>query len=66
MRAVMLVTLLEESHFSSFILSFAVLQLMLLEAPQAFGFLYYTRIGHSNFLHQFRAATPLNQRKLEL
>jgi hypothetical protein len=29
---------------------------------------YYTipRIGHSDFLHQFRAATPPKHRKLEL
>jgi hypothetical protein len=26
----------------------------------------YCTIGHSNFLHQFRAATPPEQRKLEL
>jgi hypothetical protein len=35
--------------------SFGVLQLMLPEAPQPYGLLYYPRIGHSNFLHRFRA-----------
>jgi hypothetical protein len=39
---------------------------MLLEAPQPYGLLYYPHIEHSNFLHQFRAATPPEQRKLEL
>jgi hypothetical protein len=46
--------------------SFGVLQLMLPEAPQPYGLLYHRRIGHYNFLHQFRAATPPEQRKLEL
>jgi hypothetical protein len=46
--------------------SFGVLQLMLPEAPQPYGLLYYPRIGLSNFLHHFRAATPPKQRKLEL
>jgi hypothetical protein len=42
-----------------FFFSFGVLQLMLLEAPQHYGLLYYPRMGRSNFLHQFRAAhTP--------
>jgi hypothetical protein len=49
-----------------FFFSFVVLQLMLPEAPQTYGLLYYPRIGPSNFLHQFRAATPPKQRKLEL
>jgi hypothetical protein len=51
--------------FLSFI-SFAVLQLMLPEAPQPYGLLYYPRTEQSNFLHQFRAATSPKQRKLEL
>jgi hypothetical protein len=42
------------------------LQLMLPEAPQPYGLLYYRRIGLPNFLHQFRAATLPKQRKLEL
>jgi hypothetical protein len=42
--------------------SFGVLQLMLPEAPQHYGLLYYPRIGLSNILHQFRAATPPKQR----
>jgi hypothetical protein len=46
--------------------SFWVLQLMLPEAPQPYGLLYYPHIGHSSFLHQFRAVTPPKQRKLEL
>jgi hypothetical protein len=48
-----------------FFFSFGVLQLMLPEAPQSYGLLYYPRIGLSNFFHQFRAATPPEQRKLE-
>jgi hypothetical protein len=51
--------------FSSFF-PFGVLHLMLPEAPQPYGLLYYPRIGLSNFLYQFRAATPPEQRKLEL
>jgi hypothetical protein len=51
---------------SSFLFSFGVLQLMLPEAPQPYGLLYYPRIGPSKFLHQFRAATPPKQRKLKL
>jgi hypothetical protein len=43
-----------------------VLQLMLPEAPQPYGLLYYPRIGLPNFLDQFRAATSPEQRKLEL
>jgi hypothetical protein len=39
---------------------------MLPEAPQAYGLLYYPRIGRYNFLHQVRAATPPEQKKLEL
>jgi hypothetical protein len=49
-----------------FFFSFGVLQLMLPEAPQPYTLLYYPRIGLFNFLHQFRAATPPTQRKLEL
>jgi hypothetical protein len=49
-----------------FFFSFRVLHLMLTEAPQPYGLLCYPRIGLSNFLHQFRAATPPKQRKLEL
>jgi hypothetical protein len=49
------------------LLSFGILQLMLPEAPQPYGLMYYHLIGHSNFLHQFCAATPPpKQRKLEL
>jgi hypothetical protein len=39
---------------------------MLPETPQPHGLLYYLRIRRYNFLHQFRAATPPEQRKLEL
>jgi hypothetical protein len=53
-------------HPAFFFFSFGVLQLMLPEAPQRYGLLYYLLIGHSNFLHQFLAATPPEQRKLEL
>jgi hypothetical protein len=49
-----------------FFSSFGVLQLMLPEAPQPYVLLYYPRIGHSKFIHQFRAATPPDQRKLDL
>jgi hypothetical protein len=49
-----------------FFFSFGVLQLMLPEAPQPYGLLYYPRIGLSNFLHEFRAATTPKSRKLEL
>jgi hypothetical protein len=49
-----------------FIVSWGALQLMLAEAPQPYGLLYYPCIGRSNFLHQFRAAAPPKQRKLEL
>jgi hypothetical protein len=49
-----------------FFFSFGVLHLMLPEAPQPYGLLYYPRIGSSNFLLQYRAATPPEQRKLEL
>jgi hypothetical protein len=56
----------EEFKFFFLIFSFGVLQLMLPEAPQPYGLLYYPRIGHSNFLHQFRAVTPPEQRRLEL
>jgi hypothetical protein len=52
--------------FLFFFFSFGVLQLMLPEAPQPYGLLYYPRIGHYNFLHQFRAATVPKQRRLEL
>jgi hypothetical protein len=52
--------------FFLLLFSFGVLQLMLPEAPQPYGLLYYPRIGHYNFLHEFRAATPHKQRKLEL
>jgi hypothetical protein len=48
------------------LLFFGVLHLMLPETPQPYGLLYYPRIGLSNFLHQFRAAPPPKQRKLEL
>jgi hypothetical protein len=50
--------------FFFFFFSFGVLQLVLSEAPQPYGLLYYPSIGPSNFLHQFRAATPSEQRKL--
>jgi hypothetical protein len=50
--------------FFFFFFSFGVLQLMLPEALQPYGLLYYPRIGLSNFLHQFRVATPPKQRKL--
>jgi hypothetical protein len=49
-----------------FFFAFGVLQLTLPEALQPYSLLYYLRIGHFNFLHQFRAATPPKQRKLEL
>jgi hypothetical protein len=49
-----------------FFFPFWVLQLMLPEAPQPYGLLYYPRIGHFNFLHQLCATTPPEQRKLEL
>jgi hypothetical protein len=49
-----------------FFFSFGVLQLMLPEAPQPYGLLYYPGIGCSNFLHHFRAATPPEQKKLQL
>jgi hypothetical protein len=52
--------------FFFFFFSFGALQLMLPESPQPYGFLYYPRIGPSNFLRQFRAATHPEQRKLEL
>jgi hypothetical protein len=51
---------------SFFFFPFGVLQLMLPEAPLTYGLLYYPRIGLSNLLHQFRAAPPPKQRKLEL
>jgi hypothetical protein len=54
------------NKYSSSSFSFGVLQLMLPEALQPYGLLYYLHIGHSNFLHQFRAATPPQQRKLKL
>jgi hypothetical protein len=38
-------------NFFSSSFSFVVLQLMLPEAPQPYGLLYYPYIGHSNFLH---------------
>jgi hypothetical protein len=53
-------------YYVIFFFSFGVLHLMLPEAPQPYGLLYYPRIGPSNFLHQFLAATPLKHRKLEL
>jgi hypothetical protein len=65
-ETVILWRLMKFDKVSSFFFSFGVLQLMLPEAPQPYGLLYYDRIGHSNFLHQFRAATPPKQRKLEL
>jgi hypothetical protein len=49
-----------------FFLSFRVSQLMILEAPQTYGLLYYPRIGLSNFLHQVRATMPPKQRKMDL
>jgi hypothetical protein len=52
--------------FFFFFFSFGVLQLMLPEAPQPYGLLYYPRIGRSKFLNQFRATTTPKQRKLEL
>jgi hypothetical protein len=52
--------------FYFFFFSFGFLQLMLPETPRPYGLLYYPRIGRSNFLHQFRAATSPKQRKLEL
>jgi hypothetical protein len=45
---------------------FGVLQPILPEAPQPYGLLYYPLIGRFNFLHQFRAATPPEQRNLEV
>jgi hypothetical protein len=53
-------------HFSFLLssFSFGVLHLMLPEAPQPYGLLYYPRIGQTNFLHQFRAATPLSRESL--
>jgi hypothetical protein len=51
--------------FLFFFYSFGVLQLMLPEAPQPYGLLHYPRIGRSNILHRFRAATFPKQRKLE-
>jgi hypothetical protein len=45
---------------------FVALYLMLPEAPQLYGLLYYPRIGYYNFLHQFRAATPPMKRNPEL
>jgi hypothetical protein len=39
---------------------------MLPEPPQPYGLLTSACIGHSNFLHQFHAATPPKQRKLDL
>jgi hypothetical protein len=44
--------------------SFGVFQLMLPEAPQPYGLLYYPRIGLSNFFHQFRSAMTTKQRNL--
>jgi hypothetical protein len=35
-------------HASFFFFSIGVLQLMLQEAPQPYGLLYYPRIGHFN------------------
>jgi hypothetical protein len=55
---------IENGSYSS--LPLGVLQLMLPEAPQPYGLLYYPRIGLSNFLHQFRPTTPPEQKKLEL
>jgi hypothetical protein len=55
-----------ETYSSSSFFSFGVLQLMLPEAFQPYGSLYYPRIERSNFAHQFRAATPPKQRKLAL
>jgi hypothetical protein len=52
--------------FFFFFFFFGALQLTLPEAPQHYGLLYYPRIGQSDFLHQFRAATPPKQRKLEV
>jgi hypothetical protein len=58
--------LFQPFFFFFFFFSFRDLQLMLPEAPQPYGLLYSPRIGHYNFLHQFRSATPPEQRKLEL
>jgi hypothetical protein len=44
-----------------FFFSFGVLQLMLPEAPQLYGLLYYPRIRLYNFPHQFCTATPLSR-----
>jgi hypothetical protein len=67
------VKLLKNTNFGAynvltcfFFFFFRVLHLMLPELPQPYGLLYYPRIGHSNILHQFRAAKPPKQRKLEL
>jgi hypothetical protein len=57
---------MSSSFFFFFFFSFGVLQLMLPEAPQPFGLLYYPHIGLFNFLHHFRPATPPEQRRLEL
>jgi hypothetical protein len=59
-----LVSLIGSLTFTFF--SFGDLQLMLPETPKPYGLLYYPRIGHSKFLHQFRATTPPKQKKLKL
>jgi hypothetical protein len=56
----------EKGTSDFFFFSFGVLQLMLPEAPQPYGLLYYPRIGTYNLLHQFRAVTPPKHRNLEL
>jgi hypothetical protein len=53
-------------RFFFFFFFFFFLMRMLPETPQPYGLLYYPRIGHSNFLHQFRAVTPPKQINLEL
>jgi hypothetical protein len=57
---------LHKLHQNLFFFSFGVLHLMLPEAPQPYGLLYYPPYWTSNFLHQFRAATHAEQKKLEL
>jgi hypothetical protein len=66
MRCALLVEEGGKDWFFFFFFSFGVLQLMLPETPQPYGLMHYPRIGLSNIIHQFRAATHPEQRKLEL
>jgi hypothetical protein len=52
--------------FFFFFFSFGVLQLMLPEAPQPYGLLYYSRIGPPTFSTSSALPRPPKQRKLEL